>query len=111
MILLSAEGWSPPRIATHLGCLAKTVRLVLKRFAVSGPPSVGRARSGPPPNLTRRTQVEQAVTSLLAQDRIWTAAQLAGALRAQGLALSTRQTRKYLTRIAAWQITLYYLPP
>jgi transposase len=106
MLLLSAAGWSPPRIATHLGYHAKTVRLVLKRFLTSGPESVCRAHPGPAPNLTRRAQVEQAVAGLLAQDRTWTAAQVASALRAQGIALSTRQTRKYLTRIAAWRRTV-----
>ena len=42
-----------------------------------------------------------ALDRLLDQDRTWTAAQLAQALRKEGLALSTRQTRKYLVAMGA----------
>jgi len=106
IVLLSATGWSPPRIATHLRCHAKTVRLVLVRFQAQGLPSLRRRRPGPPPDTARRAQVEAALDQLLAEDRIWTAAQLATALAAQhGIVLSTRQTRKYLGRIAAWRRT------
>jgi transposase len=106
MVLLSAVGWSPPRIATHLRCHAKTVRLVLVRFREQGPSSLRRRRPGPPPDGARRTQVEAALEQLLDQDRTWTAAQLAQALTERGIHLSTRQTRKYLGRIAAWRRTV-----
>jgi transposase len=106
MVLLSATGWSPPRIATHLHCHAKTVRLVLVHFQGQGPASLRRRRPGPPPDTARRAQVEAALDQVLAQDRTWTAAQLAMALvEQQGIVLSTRQTRKYLGRIAAWRRT------
>ena len=107
MVLLSAAGWSPPRIAAHLGCHAKTVRLVLQRFREHGAASLRRKRPGPPPDTERRQQVETALNELLDQDRTWTAAQLAAALGHCGIQLSTRQTRKYLTRMGArWRRTV-----
>lgn len=107
MVLLSAAGWTPPRIATHLGYHAKTVRLVLKRFGEHGPASVRRRPPGPLPDAGRRAQVTTALDALLGQDRSWTAAQLAAALADQGIPLSTRQTRKYLKRMGArWRRTV-----
>lgn len=106
MLLLSAAGWSPPRIAAHLGCHPATVRTVLTRFASDGPASVRRARPGPRPNTARRAQLETALGALLDEDRTWTAGQLAAALAGVGLPLSTRQTRKYLGRIASWRRTV-----
>jgi transposase len=107
MVLLSAAGWSPPRIAAHLHCHAKTVRLVLVRFREQGVVSIHQRRPGPPPDTARRAQVTAALDALLAQDRTWTAAQLAAALRASGITLSTRQTRKYLQAIGArWRRTM-----
>lgn len=101
MVLLAATGWSPPRIAVHLACHPVTVRKVLKRFAAEGPAGLRHGRPGPPPDVARRAQVTTALDALLDQDRTWTAAQLAGALREQGIELSTRQVRKYLTRMGA----------
>jgi transposase len=107
MLLLSAAGWSPPRIAAHLGCHAATVRKVLTRFVARGPASVRRARPGPRPDHARRQRVDAALTRLLDQDRTWTAAQLAAALGDLGICLSTRQTRKYLGRLGArWRRTV-----
>ena len=106
MVLLSAAGWSPPRSATHRGCHAKTVRLVLTRFRERGAASLRRKRPGPPPDTERRQQVEAALAALLDQDRTWTAAQLAAALGARGIALSPRQTRTYLRRMdVRWRRT------
>ena len=101
MVLLSDAGWSPPRIAAHLGCCAATVRTVLKRFAASGPAGLRRGRPGPPKDEARRAQVTAALDRLLEQDRTWTAAQLAAALGDEGINLSTRQTRKYLGAMGA----------
>lgn len=107
MVCLSGAGWSPPRIAAHLGCHPATVRLVLTRFAASGPASIRRARPGPPPDAARRAQVAAALGALLDRDRTWTAAQLAASLSEEfGIALSARQTRKYLGRIAGWRRTV-----
>jgi Homeodomain-like domain len=96
-----------PRIARHLACHPATVRGVLKRFRAAGAPSLRRAPPGPPPDTVRRARVETALGALLDEDRTWTAAQLAAALAERhGIVLSTRQTRKYLTRIAAWRRTV-----
>jgi transposase len=106
MVLLSAAGSSPPRIAWYLGCHPATVRQVLKRFAAEGPSVVRRRRPGPPKDEDRRRQVTEALDRLLGQERTWTAAQLAEALRPEGIALSARQTRKYLKLLAArWRRT------
>jgi putative transposase len=107
MVLLSDTGWSVPRIAAHLACHPATVRGVLKRFVAGGPASLRRAPPGPPPDTARREQIETALGTLLDEDRTWTAAQLAAALTEQhGIALSVRQIRKYLGRIAAWRRTV-----
>jgi transposase len=107
MVLLSAEGWSPPRIARHLGCHPATVRQVLKRFAAGGPAGLRRGRPGPPKDQARRRQVTAVLDRLLQQQRTWTAAQLAAALGEQGIRLSARQTRKYLKAMGArWRRTV-----
>jgi putative transposase len=106
MVLLSAAGWSPPTIAQHLGYCAATVRTVLQGFGTRGLGSLRRQRPGPPKNVARRAQVTTALDELLAQERTWTAAQLATALSGAGLSLSTRQTRKYLQGMGArWRRT------
>src|SRR5579871_1982086 len=106
MLLLSAAGWSPPRIAAHFGCSVKPVHAVLDGYPTRGLDAVRRHRPGPPPNAAHRQQIETALTTLLAEDRTWTAAQLAAALREQQLALSTRQTRRYLHGLDfAWRRT------
>jgi transposase len=101
MVLLSDAGWSPPRIAGHLGYCAATVRTALARFQAGGPAGLRRGRPGPPKDEARRAQVTAALDRLLDQDRTWTAAQLADALREEGIALGTRQTRKYLVAMGA----------
>jgi transposase len=106
MIVLSASGWSSPRIAAHLGCSAKRVRAVLDRYPTEGVAAIRRRRPGPPPDTARRTQVTTALQTLLAQARTWTARQLAEALGEQAIRLSPRQTRRYLQGIRAhWQRT------
>lgn len=107
MVLLSADGWSPPRIAVHLGYNAATVRRILLRFQASGSPSLRRQRPGPPPDAARRAQVTAALDRLLDHDRTWTTAQLAAALAEQDIRLSTRQTRRYLREMGArWRRTV-----
>lgn len=107
MVLLSDAGWTVPRIAGHLACHPATVRGVLKRFRADGPASLRRSPPGPPPDTGRRERVAAALGALLDEDRTWTAAQLATALAARhDIALSVRQTRKYLGRIAAWRRTV-----
>jgi transposase len=110
MVLLSAAGWSPPVIAQHLGYCAATVRTVLKGFPETGVAGLARQRPGPPPDQARREQVTSALSTLLLQERTWTATQLAAALREQAIALSTRQTRKYLKGMGArWRRTTHTL--
>jgi len=107
MLLLSADGWSPPRIAAHLVFNPHTVRAVLRRFQERGMAGLVRDPPGPAPNLGRRAQIIAALDRLLAQERTWTAAQLAAALGEQGIALSTRQTRRYLGGMGArWRRTV-----
>ena len=107
MVLLSDAGWSPPRIAAHLGCCAATVRAALKGFRAAGVAGLRRRRPGPPKDDARRQEVTAALDRLLDQDRTWTAAQLAAALRPEGIVLSTRQTRKYLQQLGArWRRTV-----
>src|ERR1041384_6037651 len=48
MVLLSAEGWSPPRIARSVGCHPATVRQTLKRVATNAPTDLRWRRPGPP---------------------------------------------------------------
>lgn len=107
MVLLSAEGWSPPRIARYVGCHPATVRKTLKRVATTDPTDLRRRRPGPPKDAARRQQVTTARDRLLDRERTWTAAQLAEALQADGIALSGRQTRKYLKLLGArWRRTV-----
>jgi putative transposase len=107
MVLLSAVGWSPPRIGRHLDCHPATVRQTLKRFASNGAVALRWRQPGPPKDTARGQQVCGALDRLLDQERTWTAAQLAEALRSEGIALSTRQTRKYLKLLGArWRRTV-----
>lgn len=106
IVLLSATGWSPPQIATHLRCHPETVRRLLKRFQRAGIAALRQRRTGPPVDTARRQQVTAALNGLLEQDRTWTARQLGTALAEQGITLSTRQTRRYLTGMRArWRRT------
>ena len=101
MVLLSAAGWVAPRIGAHLGCCTQTVRRVLHRFAAEGAAALRRRSPGPAPDGDRRAAVEEALGALLAQERTWTAADLAAALGEEGIALSGRQVRRYLGRMGA----------
>ena len=87
-----------------------TVRRLLKRFPSTGVAGLRRKPPGPSPDTARRERVGAALGALLERDRTWTAAQLAVALGDEfGIALSARQTRKYLGRIAAWRRTVQTL--
>jgi len=107
MILLSATGWRPPAIAEQLDYHTATVRHALKAYLAAGLTGLWHQRPGPPPDAARREQVTAALDRLLDQPRTWTAAQLAQALRAEGITLSTRQTRRYLQAMGAkWRRTV-----
>ena len=112
MLLLSAQGWSPPQIARHFRCSVKPVHAVLDGYPVRGLAALRRQRPGPKPDAARQEAVTGALTTLLAEDRTWTAAQLAAALGEQAIALSARQTRRYLQRMDhGWRRTQRSLRP
>jgi transposase len=106
IIVLAAGGWSAPTIGRHLGRCTATVRTSIKQFPEAGVDGLRCQRPGPPPDTARRAQVAAALDRLLAEVRTWTAGQLAAALVGEGITLSTRQTRKYLRRNAAWRRTV-----
>ena len=51
MVTLSDAGWSPPRIAAHLGYHPQTVRDLLRAFLARGLAALYPFRSGPAPDL------------------------------------------------------------
>jgi transposase len=96
MVLLADAGWTAARIAEHLGCGYRTALNVLNDFRDRGRDALVPRRRGPAPDTARREQVDGRLRDLLGQDRTWTSAQLAEALREPGIALSARQVRRYL---------------
>jgi len=101
MVTLSDAGWSPPRIAAHLGCHPQTARGALRAFLARGLAALYPSRSGPAPDLQRRDRVAGALTELLGEDRTGTGRQLSAALAGRGIAIGPRQTRRYLERLKA----------
>jgi putative transposase len=101
IVLLSDAGWSPPRIARHLGVHPHTARAVLKGYAGRQTAALYPDRPGPQPDHARRATVTSRMRDLLGQDRTWTSPQLAAALRADGIALSARQALRYLRLLDA----------
>ena len=100
MVVLSAAGWSPPRIAEHPGRHPHTVRAALKGFAARGAKASHPAAPGPDPDHARREQVTARLRGLPAQDRAWTSRQLADAL-GPAIGIGHRQTRRHLARLGA----------
>lgn len=101
MVALSDAGWSPPRIAAHLGYCAPTVRGTLKDFSGRGTEALFPRRTGPAPDTARRGRVTDALRRLLSEDRTWTSRQLSEALQGLGLAIGPRQARRYLAMLDA----------
>jgi transposase len=106
ILLLAGEGWSAPHIGEHLHRCAASVRTLLKRFPIEGPPCVRCQPPGPLANTARRAQITAVLDARLAEQRTWTAAQLRTALAEQGTQLSVRQLRKYLQPMANWRRTV-----
>lgn len=100
MVLLSDAGWSPPRIARHLGCHPHTARAALKGFRQRGTAAFQPQRPGPPPDYQHRQTVTDRLTELLGQQRTWTSRQLAAALQPD-INLSPRQLLRYLALLKA----------
>ncbi|MDY7233354.1 helix-turn-helix domain-containing protein [Hyalangium rubrum] len=106
MILLSASGWSPPRIAEYLGVHVATVRRVLKAWSREGVDALERKLPGPVPDVERYATVVGMLEQLLSEPRTWTSAQLAEALAGVGIQMSARQTERYLAELGAgWHRT------
>ncbi|WP_422929688.1 IS630 family transposase [Singulisphaera sp. PoT] len=101
MILLADTGWDATRIAGHLGCNYRTALNLLNDFLGCGRDALFPRRPGPAPDAARRGRVADRLRDLLAEDRTWTSAQLAEALRAKGIALSARHVRRHLHGIEA----------
>ncbi len=99
-VLLSAAGWSPPRIGRHLGRHPHTVRAALKGFAARGTQALYPDKPGPEPDHARRAAVTGKLAELLGQDRTWTSRQLAEAL-GPDLGIGHRQARRYLALLKA----------
>jgi transposase len=100
MVLMSADGWSPPKIAQHLGRHPHTVRAAINGFATRGPAAFYPDTPGPDPDHDRRAAVTGTLSELLGQDRTWTAHQLADAL-GPDIGIGHRQTRRYLALLKA----------
>lgn len=100
MVLLSDAGWSPPRIAEHLGRHPHTVRAALKGFADRGTKAFYPDAPGPEPDDALRAKVTGKLSELLGQDRTWTSRQLADAL-GPDIGIGHRQTRRYLALLKA----------
>src|SRR4051812_9866078 len=91
MVTLSDAGWSPPRIAKHLGYCGQTVRDTLHGFLARGLDALYPFRSGPAPNIAHQDRLAEQLRRLLAEDRTWTSRQLSQALAKQGIRLGARQ--------------------
>src|SRR5262245_29202795 len=101
MVALSDAGWSPPRIAAHLGYPPPTVPDRLRASLGRGTAALFPGRPGPAPDLDRRDAVARALTELRGEGRTWTSRQLSEALAGRGIAIGPRQTRRYLKRLKA----------
>jgi putative transposase len=100
-VLLSAAGWSPPRIAAHLGWHPPTAGALLKDFRRRGREALRPGQPGPAPDRRRHQRVTEASEHLLRQERTWDSGQLSEAPRADGIAIGPRQVRRYLKRMKA----------
>jgi transposase len=101
MVLLSAAGWSAPRIVAHLGYCGHTVRAILHDFHQRGRDALCPRPTGPAPDHQRRQHVTGLLRDLLGQQRTWTSRQLSAALAERGVSLGPRQVRRYLKLLNA----------
>src|SRR5262245_25246074 len=101
MVALSDAGWSPPRIAAHLGYHPQTVRDRRRNFLGCGTASFSPKRPGPALDIDRRRAVTERLRGSLLQERTWTSRQLGEALLEDGIALGPRQVRRYTKALSA----------
>jgi putative transposase len=101
MLFLADAGWSPPRIAAHLGYHPQTVRDRLRDFLGRGTDALFPRKPGPAPDTDRCTAVTRALTELVGEDRTWTSRQLSEALAGRGIAIGPRRARRYLKWLKA----------
>src|SRR5947208_14576132 len=80
MVCLSDAGWSPPRIAAHLGYHPQTVRDRLRDFLDRKAASLYPKRPGPAPDVDRRNEVTEWLRGRLLQEPTWTSRPLSEAL-------------------------------
>lgn len=100
VVLLSAAGWSAPKIAGHLGRHPHTVRSALQGFHDRGPASFSPDKPGPEPDHDRRATVTAKLSERLGQERTGTSRQLAEALGSD-IGIGHRQTRRYWAGLGA----------
>ena len=102
MVLLAGAGWAAGKIATHLSYRVETVRRALRGYERIGEAIFTRTRPGPHPNPTRRARIQTTLDGCIGEERTWNAPQLREALQERtGIALSARQTRRYLHAMGA----------
>ena len=85
-------------IRTASSCGTRTPATAHRR---RGTPALYPDRPGPDPDTARRDGILGLLRDLLGEDRTWTSAQLAEALRPHGVALGSRQVRRYLGLLRA----------
>nr|WP_223968981.1 IS630 family transposase [Thermus thermophilus] len=111
MVRLAAEGWTAPKIAQHFHKDRTTVYLVLRRFVREGLQGLAYRK---PPGAPRKFTPEMAafVEERLAEDRVWTAPQLAAALAERfGVRLAPKVVARHLRAMGyVWRRTRY-VPP
>ena len=104
MVRLAAEGWTAPKIAQHFHKDRTTVYLVLRRFLREGLQGLAYRK---PPGAPRKFTPEMAafVEERLAEDRVWTAPQLAAALAERfGVRLAPKVVARHLRAMGyVWQ--------
>ncbi|WP_460331375.1 IS630 family transposase, partial [Thermus oshimai] len=108
MVRLAAEGWTAPRIARHFHKDRSTVYLVLRRFLEQGLPGLAYRK---PPGAPRKFTPQMAafLEERLAEDRTWTAPQLAEALAERfGVRLAPKVISRHLRAMGyVWKRTRY----
>lgn len=95
-------------LAQHFGRHERTIRRWLKAYQQRGAAALAPAPHGPAPDLARRARVEAVLAQLLAQERTWTAPQLAAALAEHDIRLAPRSVQRYLQRLGARYKRVYH---